>query len=259
MRGLKANVGLIWIFFLMCGVCVDVALSQSANCDPNLRKTSDDPLAYRIRGDRCEGKYVREDVTTSLTIASFIESFEKIDPKTRTSLIVSWYRVGTSKLRLRAQSLTPDIHYRMDTVLNHGSNSYVWSFDVLNKTEIKISQDELGVTGTVTLPVGKSTKDVYLPLRISHLPLGTPSKVFRLIVVPGLELADITYAIAPARADGTLGKFVKKDLGYSYYPGGRGIILDIPKPKAGLYYIEIGATVKGGGSASTNLWIYVAR
>ena len=46
-------------------------------------------------------------------------------------------------------------------------------------------------------------------------------------------------------------------LGGSYYPAERPVMIDIPElKKAGIYDLEIGATLRAGGSWSTQVWFY---
>src|SRR5215208_791760 len=63
----------------------------SVECDTLVRTRPSDPLRYRQRGDRCEGVY-GENVSGSSTllIASLVESFEAFDDTSSLPLRIEW-------------------------------------------------------------------------------------------------------------------------------------------------------------------------
>src|SRR5919108_743620 len=114
-----------FFFVLLCGeVLADPASGQESYCDPYLGQVSDNPYGYRMRGDRCEGIYIKEVSTTILLVASLTESFEDYDLNSSKPLLIEWNKAsGDGVVRLRAQGLRRRLYYRMDTVRPRGSLS----------------------------------------------------------------------------------------------------------------------------------------
>ena len=92
-----------------------VAPNVAIACD-SLKTRVTDPLRYRQRGDRCEGVY-SQDVSTSssLLVASLVESFEAIDDRSSLPLRVAWTPPDGEAVALRAFSIKPGLFYRMET------------------------------------------------------------------------------------------------------------------------------------------------
>jgi hypothetical protein len=100
--------------------------------------------------------------------------------------------------------------------------------------------------------------DVYVPVRVSQNSRPSQSSTFRVTVLPGAEIARVFVSLAPI-VDGQKGSFIMRDqaLNGNYYPAEKRIDIDIKKPStAGIYFLQIGARLRAGGSASTDLWFY---
>jgi hypothetical protein len=237
--------------------CLGSAPAIAADCDPSLPQVNT-PLGYRDRGDRCEGVYIKEVSSTALTVASFTEVFEPYDLKSSEPLHVEWDRPpGKSNIHLRAQSLRRRLYYRMDAVEPPEKTPFNWPLNVL--ASVNIPHGDLGLVGLTNYSWGKLERDVYLPLRISQA--GKPSKTgsYKLVVVPGVELTEVFVTLAAAGADGQPKSFLKasEKLGYGYYPAERGLDISITQPNSpGFYYMQLGATLRGGGTSTIELWFY---
>jgi len=118
-----ASTFLFCIFFLACWL-PDRAPAQEDHCDPYLKQIDDNPLGYRLRGDRCEGIYIKEVGSTSLIVASLTNSFDDFDFTTDKELQIKWELADSSRVYLRAQSLKRRLHYRMDTVRPSETTAY---------------------------------------------------------------------------------------------------------------------------------------
>jgi hypothetical protein len=232
---------------------------QESQCDPNLKEPSNDPYGYRIRGtkrDRCEGIFIREVANTPLLVASLTESFEDFDPSAGGDLVVEWRAPGDANVHLRAYTLKHRVYYRMDSLLPARSNSYVWQPGLLSALNLR--KQDLGVVAWISQLVGKTKRDVYLPLRIRQRN-AAKSQGYQLLLLPGAELSEVFVSLAPVKSDGEPGAFIRngQKLGYGYYPADRGIpveINDLNTP--GVYYLKIGAELRAGGSSTTQLWFY---
>jgi hypothetical protein len=145
----------------------------------------------------------------------------------------------------------------MDTIRSSGSSPYTWQPNLL--AALKLKREELGFTARTSNLVGETKRDVYLPLRIRQKGPAARSRSYQAVIVPGIELAEVYYSLAPVGRDGRPGAFIKKDqaLGYSHYPGDRGINLKLPELRTpGIYYLSIGVTFMAGGSTTAEVWFY---
>jgi hypothetical protein len=227
-------------------------------CDSSLVPRDSDPQGYRLRGDRCEGIYIREVAgSAELVVASFTESFGEFQTTSDSSLRLAWPPLGRDAVRLRAQGLKYRLHYRMDSIRPPGSSGYTWPLAVL--AALRVGRQDIGVVGYTAQQVGNSTLEVYLPLRISERGEALPSHMYRLVLLPGAELNEVYLSLAPVGRDGRPGKFLQRDqaLRRSYYPAERPISVDLPEPYSrGIYYLEIGAVLGRGGSSTATMWFY---
>lgn len=232
--------------------------AQQGPCDPTLSQSSQDRNGYRQRGDRCEGVYIQAVASPALRVVSFTESFENFDPASGTNLRVEWSAPpGRGPVHLRGNALRPHLYYRFDTIRPQDSRRYSWPTAVLQGLALK--KPELGVVAWVTEPVGSTTRDVYLPVRIGQQAAPASAERYQLVLVPGVELAEVFVSLAPVQPDGLPGKFIQQDraLQLGFYPAGRGITIPIAGFTApGVYYLEISATLRGGGSSTARLWFY---
>lgn len=240
--------------------CASRAPAQEGPCDPRLLQPKDDPQGYRLRGDRCEGIYIREVAGSSdLVVVSLTESFEDFDPTSYKNVMVEWQRFGSDAPRIRAQGLKYRLHYRMDTVRPPGSISYAWSPDLL--AALKIKRQDIGIVGFTPQVVGNVPREVYLPLRVSQQTKGVRAPRYQVVLLPGEELSQVFLTLAQVGKDGSPATFLRKGeaLGGSYYPADRPISVILPELNApGIYYLEFGATLKQGGSSTESIWFYHA-
>lgn len=255
----------IFCGILVCGllsgsVWLPLLLAAAQGCDPYLKSPAEDPYKYRQRGDRCEGIYIREVGSSVLFLASFTEIFEPFDASTLKELQVTWTAPAQTGIHLRAHALRHSLYYRMDTDRPPRGGQYAWPTDLL--AALKLAKKDIGVVGWMTHSMGREQRDVYIPLRIQQHSeaLQSPSK-YQVILVPGVELAEIFVTLAPVDANGRLGTPLQDGipLGYGYYPAERSIPIELSKPEApGIYALEFGATLQRGGSSTLQVWFYQA-
>jgi len=229
--------------------------SAQGHCDPNLQQTGSDPNGYRLRGDRCEGIYIRE-VGGTTVVASLTEYVEDFNPEASRSLRVEWTAPGNGNVRLRAYSLRHRLYYQMDSLRPAGNSSYDWPTDLL--AGLKLMKPDLGIVAFTSYQVGNNRRDVYLPVRIKQQQATAKSSVYQLVLLPDTELDNVFVSLVPVMTDGSLGASIKSwALGPGFYPAGRGIKIAIPQVGgAGIYFLKIGATFKAGGSSTKEVWFY---
>jgi hypothetical protein len=149
----------------------------------------------------------------------------------------------------------------MDTVRGDRETTYHWPSALL--AALDITKDELGVVSWTRHNIGGRPRDLYLPLRITRSkPSPTkPAPSYELLIQPGRGLSEVFVSVASVGDDGRPARYLRdgKPLGLGYSPPGRPIVIamdDLDQP--GIYYVEIGAALDGGGTASRELWLYRA-
>jgi hypothetical protein len=238
----------------------EIALFQETHCDPALNEPNNDPYGYHLRGasrDRCEGIYMRDVAANPLLIASLTAWFEDFDPAAGADLTMEWRTPSDAGIRLRAYTLKHQVYYRMDSLRPAGSVSYVWQPGLLYTLDLR--KKDLGLVAWTSHPVGKTKRDVYLPLRIRQRTAVGKFQGYQLLLLPGVELSEVFLSLAPVKSDGNPGTFLKtaQKLGYGYYPAEQSIPVTITEPKTpGIYYLKIGAKFRAGGSTTTEIWFY---
>jgi hypothetical protein len=223
-------------------------------CDPLLIQPKGNPYGYRLRGDHCEGVYVQEVSGAPLTIVSWTESFEDYDLTSSAPLLLQWDgRPGD--VRLRAQGMRRRLYFRMDAIRTSGSKSFSWTPDLL--AAVNIPKMELGILGYVMESVAGTEHEIYLPLRVTQNQKQLRSGTYHLVVIPGTELKELFLTVAAATSDGRPVVKNGEPLGYGYYPPERPVEIPISGlSKPGIYHVELGATFRSGGAATSELWFY---
>lgn len=250
------SIALILMVIFHIGLPLQVS-AQDNFCDQNLPSKTTDPLGYRTRGNRCEGRYVQEVGSTILNIVSLTGFVEDYDLYADEDLIVEWTLPKDTQLHLRAQSLKQKLYYRMDTVISPHTTSYQWQTGILGALDI--SRNILGMIGWYQDVIDEKAQDVYVPLRIRQQESTPGFQSYRIVLWPGEELTEVFISLALVKDDGSLGNFIKDEeaLEYYYYPAQQGIefeISDLETP--GLYYLEISATLEEGGLEVIEYWFY---
>ena len=226
-------------------------------CDPYLYARNYHPYGYIERKNRCEGLYVKEIANTTLLVASLTKSFEDYDLTMHKDLNVQWHSFGDGAIRLRAIGLKRKLYYRMDTMLPVDSSIFRWSPKIL--AALNIPKNLVGVVGWNEYSFKGDKKRVYLPLRINQQSRSDKPSSYRLILLPGQELKEVYISLAKVDKYGHPEVFLieSQALGYGYYPAERGITIPITNlENPGVYYLELGATLKNGGSSTVDLLFF---
>lgn len=249
------TVALLFVFVWSIACPVSIANPKDSDCDHGLEQPKENPYGYRLRGDRCEGIYVKQVASSTLMVASFTEAFEDYDPSSNRDLLVEWKVLGNEPVRLRAHSLKRKLYYRMDTVRTPETRAFNWPVGLL--AALAIPRQDIGVVGWTHYSAGTIEKEVYLPLRINQKKDKSRLGSYTVVLLPGAELSEVYVSLATMGKNGQPENFLRDGiaLGYNYYPADRRIdvpISDLTAP--GLYYVEIGATLKTGGSATVEFW-----
>ena len=247
---------LMLLFCFLTGSSWTPLFGQST-CDPALPGIKEGGLGYRDRGDRCEGLYINPVSNTTLFVASFTEQFENYD-NTGTTILIEWDQPPANKeIHLRGQGIKPRLYYRMDAYKSGTNTFFAWPAGIL--TSLNIKRNDIGITGKVKLPVGKTERYVHLPLRIRKQGEAKRTGSYKLILMPGVQLTEIYISLASVGPDGNPQQFLRNDeaLGYGYYPAERAVEIPIATPvNKGIYYLKLGAKIKSGGTKAIEFWFY---
>jgi hypothetical protein len=232
----------------------------SGDCDPGLRQPEGNPPnAYAQRSGRCEGIYAREIAAANLGIASFTRQFDSFDANTEGTIRLDWKTPAPNVVHIRATSLKPRSFYRMDALRAAGADSWLWPTDILKV--LGIDKTSLGVVATTTVPLNGIDRAVYLPLRISAKGTTQPSRPYEILLRSDVELSEVFVSIAELDKQGKPISYLRqnKPLLYGIYPAERGIPVAIGASElreGAIYQVDVGATLRTGGSANTKFWIY---
>jgi hypothetical protein len=227
-------------------------------CDSAVATKASDPLRYRQRGNRCEGVYGQNVAGSStLRVASLVESFETFDDSSSLPLRVEWTPPQGEAVSLRATAIRAGLYYRMETVRPISASSFEWPADV--RRPLRISSADIGVTGAASMSVGGSRREVLVPLRISQRRPPARSSSYRLTLLPTIGLSAVYMTVAATGADGAPTRYLQRDeeLRYGVYPAERPITVRLPTlTERGVYLVRIAATREGSGGVTRSILLY---
>lgn len=223
-------------------------------CDPHLEKKSTSPMAYRDRGNRCEGLYAQEVSALSLDVRSLVAGYGSFDPGKDQDLVLAWTPPPGAKetVRLRAFSFRQRHYFRMDTAVPAARTSFGWPTDLLASEELL--QEELGMIAWMDLPgPGGTTRKVYLPLRAGNGAGGQPEDGYEIAVVPSKRLKTVHVTVSQLDPFGeAVVKTLRRneELGNGFYHSNEPTFFSLGKlGAAGFYRVEITATPDSGAAA----------
>ena len=221
-------------------------------CDPVLKTDPADPLAYRLREDRCEGLFVQQ-VSGSIRVASLHFAPRTFSLGVGQSVRLSWSFSLDRPNRLRAVSLKPKVYYRMDTLRPAESTSYGWPTDLLE--QLGVSDNEIGLVSWQDTEIAGSETRLYSPVSVEG-----SSEALEIVLLPDLALEEVYLSLAPIDDNGRAGEYLLSDmpLEYNVYPEGRPVTVQLPSlEKPGVYRLEIGTLFRTGGSSSQDVLFYL--
>ena len=234
-----------------------LAHAQDTHCDRDLEKLAERRLAhddrrYRLRGDRCEGRYIEQVSSSTLELVSFTSAFADYSLDSEHPLVVEWSSFGSEAMLLRGRSLEPKIYYRMDSVRPAGGTGYRWPLEIL--ASLEIHKRRLGAVGSIQRQVGDRVRSVLVPLRIAQGEQAPAPGPYKLLVRPGVELEEVYVTLAALNADGEVRDYLmdEKALEFGFYPAER--VFDVPLPddlQLGIYRLLITASLADSGGTAT--------
>ena len=181
----------------------------------------------------------------ALMLVSFEEYMEDLDPTLIPDRQMKWNWPTEEDVQFRAMEIRPYLNY-----LKLKKIDDIFSRDIRN----------IGRVGWISHKIGGEIHDVYIP---SSIWVGYEKPSFdryKIVLMPNRELTEVFYGTARVKEeDGQISGFEEEKLQAKYYPAGRPIDLLIQKSRlgeTGFYYLEVGATFRGGGSTTLEIWFY---
>lgn len=238
------------------------ALGAESSCDSELlerAKGMDSTMAYRDRGDRCEGFYAQQVGTVTLQVRSLTWGGTDGDPSKIPAIVLGWApppQAGGA-VRLRALSLKDRTYYRMDASFPLAQRAYSWPTKVLGMAGI--GGKDLGVVGWMETPPPGAGGQVYLPIR-----LGTSGQKKAIVsVVPSQRLSQLKVSLARLEIDTGKEQVLRddQDLGYDYYPSREPVVFELGDLKSGFYRVKAKAFAdnKKGSPVIEEFVVYIAE
>ncbi|SNZ07455.1 hypothetical protein [Cohaesibacter gelatinilyticus] len=183
--------------------------AQENFCREEVNPISSSDLAYKKRGDRCEGLFLQQVSATGMRIAAYHKHPASYD-ETSLALNISSGTENSSKA-LTVTSLRPKQFYRMDT--RFSGNNYSLPLDVVRHPDVNVTPSDFAAV------VCKENCDASIPT-LTPASFGR-GDVFNpyIALVANLELFELRISI---KADNT-GKvlFDKEMLGKRTWPASR--------------------------------------
>lgn len=221
------------------------ALLAEDFCDPGLLGSEASPMAYQLRGNRCEGIYKLEVNSDQLRLVSLVEHFEAFDSESPDDLLIEWKEPGgiAGRLRILATSTLPRSYYRMDTAVEIGAGTFRWPTEILARTQL--TREDLGLLGSVAhpQPPDPDFERIYLPLRVKQRQPAEATGIYAVALLPQVKLNEVYVTVLPVdlgvkNAGPPL--LEKKPLEYGYYPAKAPVYFELPKlGDPGYYRVDL--------------------
>jgi hypothetical protein len=181
----------------------------------------------------------------ALVLVSFEEYKENFDVTSIPDQQIRWNWPREEEVQFRAMEVRPNIEFMQIKKKD----------DILTR-----KMRNVGVVGWVSHKIGYETHEVYVPSSIWDGNEKPKYECYKIVLMPNRELTEVFYVFAPVNEeDGKISDFKEDKLQAGYYPAGRPIDLILQKSElgeSGFYYLEVGASLRGGGSTTLEIWFY---
>lgn len=232
-------------------------------CDSGLVGSESSPMAYQMRGNRCEGIYKLEVNSELLRLVGVTESFTPIDGDAPQEVSIEWSpppELSSQELRLRAISLDHRSYYRMDTAVPAAAHLFAWPAEIPGR--LGLDQDSLGVRAFLQhpQPPDKDFAEIFLPLRLWQEKRPARRRSVEVAFVPEVKLKEAFLSVLPVDLAGKprgAALVDKRPLEYGYYPAKTPLYFEIAEfDGSGFYRIDLMALDSIGGSMSYRFLLY---
>lgn len=217
------------------------ALSQECSLSASVSENT--PLAYRPRGDRCEGMYsLKVANRINLSVVAY-QLGGTLPPREEMGLLeIGVGGAGFVNMpELRVISLKERVYYQMDTRSLSPDGRFAWSLELLNSLQIRLNLRDLGAVACAPSCVEQNEGTLIAPVFFSsaNSGVGDYANVF---VISDVELESI-------EADLTIGdELVLSEyrFGGRFLPAKRALRLRLPIWEEGVAELVLRAVTRGG-------------
>jgi len=212
-------------------ILLTTTLISFCQCDNTLKPSDNAQVAYKTRGNRCEGAYVAKVAAPSLDVVSFTRgSFSyKLDK----SEVITIENSFNSKIFIRAAALPLNTYYRMDAALEKNTILKWMIKDVL--FNLNIPSNLLGVYGWK----GSEKEKVFIPVIPVTSSYNKSDKRYYLIIRASTNVLEVKYRYSSAGADFSTYQSVGTKARV-----GQPIVIVLPEKFKGDYTIEVAAMLE---------------
>lgn len=222
-----------------------VSVRAQTSAPPRVCKSVDlsriGPTGYTTRSTRCEGILEREvggEVVPVVGLASYVEA---VDPQKGIDLTLGFARSSADSVWIVATSVSPRLHYRMDTSVPTNVDQLKWPVSILRAEGIRRS--DIAVLAWTRVP-GIADR-VYLPVSLTQMaPLPQTRPPTLLTLLPAKRLRSLRVSVAETDSLGRVSRWIKEN---EPVPGSdfiEGLPVSVQLPTLQplhLYRVQIGA------------------
>ncbi len=211
--------------------CVMSPLVCYCQCDVTLKPSENPKVAYKTRGERCEGTYDAKVGAPSLEVVGF--TIGAFSYRLERAELIQIKNPAGSTCFIRASALPLNTYYRMDAALEKDQTLRWPVKDVL--FDLQIPSYAAGVYGWM----GTEKAKVYVPVQaVSSTHTPSDRKLY-LIIRPSARVADVKYRYAPSG-----GSFSPYESSTGSRQQGKLIVLVLPQTLKGDYRLEVAAQLE---------------
>lgn len=200
-------------------------------CDNTLKPSDNPKVAYKTRGNRCEGAYIAKVGAPSLDIVGF--TIGQFSYKLERSEMITIKNLFGSNIFIRASALPLNTYYRMDAFLEK-DKTLKWEIkDVL--FDLNIPSNSLGVYGWS----GTEKEKVFLPVKpVSFSNSKSDNKLY-LVIRSSSKVLGVKYRYAPLGLN-----FSKYENINETIRAGQPIVIVLPANLEGEHIVEVAAMLE---------------
>lgn len=200
-------------------------------CDNTLKPADNPKLAYKDRGNRCEGAYSAKVGAPSIDLVAF--TVGALSYKLEKTEVIEIENPFGFTIHIRSSALPLNTYYRMDATLEK-SKTLKWEVkDAL--FDLQIPSNSLGIYGWM----GTENEKTFLPVKVVSSTIDRSDQKLYLIIRPSARVLGVKYRYSLAGE--SFNKY--EDIKASFRPG-QAVIIILPDNLKGEYNIEIAAMLE---------------
>lgn len=210
----------------------------SGDCTRNVVPAADAAIAYKARGNRCEGFYERNDSAPlrlellGIHASDFPDT--PLDKSAHIALKVAGALPNDTKIELHVISTKPRLYYAMDTRELDKDNSFGWDASVISATPDALSARQLGAYACTLGCLSDDRNATYLPVLWKSATAQRGGAILISFRSPR-NLQRLKYSLMTEQG----GQRVDMPEATGAWAAGRKISLPLPSVAAGTWWLEI--------------------